>query len=231
MRIAVILATYQRPDGKTPEYLTRALDSIMAQTHQDFQIYVIGDNYTDKDELANIVRTYPVKWINLPTAVERDKYPHGDYRLYCAGGVNAGLVGVKLALKDGFEYCCHMDHDDWWDPEHLEQINKVIEDKNPVFVCTLSTCLKRVLPAYPKSNEVLEYYPEPCGMICSSACIKYSDTKIRARDCFDYGLAPYPADADLWARLAQEMRETGKKGYLITSLSCHHEEEGYSLKK
>lgn len=231
MKLAIVIPTYQRPDGKTPQYLSRALNAIMAQTFKDFQIYVIGDNYADKDELESIVNPFPVKWVNLPRAVEREKYPHGDYRLYYAGGVNAALIGIKLALKDGFEYVCHHDHDDWWDPDHLQQINQVIEEKKPLFICTLSTCFKSILPSYPETGEVLEYFPEPCAMVCASSCVKYSDTKLRPRDCFDYGLAPYPADADLWERLAREMRETGKKGYVVTSVSCHHDQEGYSLEK
>jgi len=29
--------------------------------------------------------------------------------------------------------------------------------------------------------------------------------------------------------MAVEMKVTGKKGYLVTSITCHHDEEGYTM--
>ena len=230
MKIAIIIPTYQRPDGKTPFYLDRALKSVENQTHKDYRIYVIGDKYENKEELQSIVQPYHVFWGNLSKAIEREKYPFGDYRLYCTGGASAAQIGINLALKAGYQYICCLDHDDWWDVDHLEQINKIIEAKNPFFICTLSTCLGRTLPDFAETHEIKEFLPVPCGMINSSACIKYSDTKLRARDCCEKTGTAYPADADLWRRLSAEMKAAWKQGYVYTGLTCHHEEEGYSLK-
>ena len=47
MKFAVTIATYQRKDGKTPQLLKRALDSVFNQTHQDFRVFIVGDNYED----------------------------------------------------------------------------------------------------------------------------------------------------------------------------------------
>jgi glycosyltransferase involved in cell wall biosynthesis len=95
MMIAIVIATYKRKDGKTPFYLTRALNSIMVQTYKEWDVYLIGDNYEDEDELYNIAKDFEnVDVINLAEAKERNKYPFGDYRLFCAGGVNAALYGV-----------------------------------------------------------------------------------------------------------------------------------------
>ena len=59
MKFAVTIATYQRKDGKTPELLKRALDSVFNQTHQDFRIFIVGDNYEDTNEFNQIVSQYP----------------------------------------------------------------------------------------------------------------------------------------------------------------------------
>lgn len=126
--LAIVLATYFRPDGSTPRYLERALRSIENQTYKNYHIYVIGDNYSDKEGLKKICAKFnQLTVVNIPFAQERDKYPFGDYRLFCAGGVTACNYGISLALKDGFEYICHLDHDDYWEPSHLKNINSVLK--------------------------------------------------------------------------------------------------------
>jgi glycosyltransferase involved in cell wall biosynthesis len=226
--IAIVTATYQRPDGSTPFYLSRALESIYNQTCQDFQLYLIGDAYKDNRELMSIISNYPfIKCVNLERSAEREKYPFGDHRLWCCGGLSAVLKGISWALSDGAEHVCHLDHDDWWEKDHLEKIAGVIKEKNPLFVCTLSTYKGGVMPRREITNETIEWIPVPGGLIASSACVKYSATKLRGRDCFAETGEAYPGDADLWLRLASEMKTTGRKGYVITSLTCHHDQEGY----
>jgi predicted O-methyltransferase YrrM len=230
-KIGVVIATYQRPDGKTPAYLRRALASIHFQTFKNFQVYVIGDHYDNDMELKTIITPYPnVTCINLPHSVEREKYKFGDMKLWCSGGLTAFITGIDHALKDGIEYICHLDHDDSWEINHLELINRVIEEKNPFFVCTASSYNTVHLPYKPLNNEIEEFYPVPGGMIASSSCVKYSDTKLRYRDVFEATGTPNPGDADLWIRLTEEMKQTGRKGYFIKTLTCHHDEEGYALR-
>ncbi len=84
MKLAITLHTYQRPDGKTPEYLNRAITSIFSQTYQDFKLFVIGDRYDDRYELFNIINKYPSDKLyceNLPYAKERDKYINNKHAL------------------------------------------------------------------------------------------------------------------------------------------------------
>lgn len=229
MKIGIIIPTYFRPDGKTKEFLTTSLNSIQAQTHTDHKVYVIGDDYSDLDEFKEVTNLFPsVKFFNLTFSVERSKYPLGDYRLYCAGGLGAVLTGIKMALADGIKYICHMDHDDWWEPDHLEVINDVIEKHDTVFICTLSTYKDSWFPMMNPTNEVLEFYPIPMGLVHSSTCVKHSDTKLLPRDVLSETGVATPGDADLWERLAKEMYETGRKGYIITKITCHHDTEGYS---
>jgi len=231
MKIGIAIATYCRPDGKSRNYLINALRSIDLQSHSDYQVYVVGDAYFDTVEFNEIAGMFPkVKFTNLPISIEREKYPFGDYRLFCAGGRTPSINAVEQALADGIQYVCHLDHDDSWEPNHLAAINQVIEEKRPMFICTLSTYFGGHLPNIPVANTVQEFYPVPEGIVASSTCIKYADTQLRVRDCFEEEGKAYPGDADLWRRLTEEMKVTNKKGYIITAITCHHDEEGYSFK-
>lgn len=229
-KIAVIIATYQRADGKTPFYLRRALGAIHNQTFKNFQVYVMGDKYENDAELKTIIAPYPnVTCINMPRAIEREKYKFGDMKLWCTGGMTAFLTGVSKALGDGTEYICHLDHDDFWENNHLELISKTIDEKQPFFVCTASTYGNIHLPYKPLDNGMEEFYPAPGGMIASSTCVKYTETSLRYRDVFEATGKVNPGDADLWERMTNEMRGNGKKGYFIRTLTCHHDEEGYTM--
>ena len=230
-KLAVVIATYMRPDGKTPGYLNRALAKITEQRFKDYQVYVMGDAYTNEDELFSIIENYPrVFCINLKESVERKKYPIGDFRLWCCGGLTAFITGVEKALKDGIQYVCHLDHDDWWENNHLELIANIIEEKNPFFICGASTYGGLHLPHQELDGSAVPFYPVPGGMIASSSCVKYSETKLRYRDVNEATGKPNPGDADMWFRLAEEMKLNGKEGYFIRSLTCHHDEEGYAIR-
>lgn len=229
MRIGVVISTYRRPDGKSAAYLERTLTSIDKQTHRDYEVYLIGDAYSDDAELKAIVsRHIGIKCINLERSVERDRYGVGNQKIWCAGGVTAVNIGIKMALEDGYEYICHQAHDDLWEPNHLSCINKIVEEKHPIFCCTLSTYFgKHIMPGpFSQSNEILSYYPIDGGMIASSACVKYSDTKIRVMDRLHEEGIMSPCDAYLWQQLREEMKLTGKEGWVMTTVTCHHDEEG-----
>lgn len=230
-KLAVVIATYQRPDGKTPGYLDRALQKISEQTFKDYQVFVMGDAYANPKELFSITNKYhQACCFNLPVSVERNKYPIGDFRLWCCGGLTAFITGVEKALGFGMQYVCHLDHDDWWNDNHLELINQVIEKENPFFICTASTYGNLHLPHQPLDQVSVPFYPVPGGMIASSSCVKYSETKLRYRDVFAATGKANPGDADMWFRLDAEMKIERKNGFFIRTLTCHHDEEGYAIR-
>lgn len=228
MKIAIVCTTYYRPDNKSLFYLERALQSIQNQTYKDYQVYLIGDDYANKGQFQKIANKYRVKSLNLTESIERGKYQFGTYPLFCSGGLTPALKGIEMALADGHEYICHLDHDDWWEPSHLEYINHVIESHHPLFICTLSTYYGGLLPSYEPSKEVMQYVTYPGCCVLSSSCIRYSETKLRVRDVFAETGKAYPADADFWSRIADEVKMKG--GYIVTAITCHHDEEAYSLR-
>ena len=58
-KLGIVIPTYQRPDGKTPELLTRTLNAINNQTYTNWKVYLIGDNYKDKKEFETLSKIIP----------------------------------------------------------------------------------------------------------------------------------------------------------------------------
>jgi glycosyltransferase involved in cell wall biosynthesis len=231
-KLGIVIATYQRSDGKTPFFLEKALDSVFSQTYQNFKIYLIGDKYEDNDEFIKIISKYPqdkIYYENLSYAKERDSYIN-KLLIWSYGGVNAINTGIDKALLDGYEYICHLDHDDWWTPTHLEEINKCIELTSCDWMCTKSTYMSTVdtLPRVNSDELHLPFHPMVNQLIHSSVCMNFKKIPLKYKDVYQetkkLGL---PADADLWERTREYIIKHNLKSYFINKLTCRHDEEGF----
>lgn len=236
MKLGIVIATYQRTDGSTPSLLKRAIDSVKNQTHQDYILIIIGDKYDNNIEFKNICEETnlgdKIVYENLPYAKEREKYALGSKELWSSGGVNARNYGIDLGLKLGLDYICHLDHDDYWHPQHLELINHTIETTQDASVInTCSTYFDSYLPPIELTNEIIPTEIKPGGLIHSSVCINHKTIPLKYRDVFEETGKEYAADADLWARIGRFVKENELKTYLITSLTCFHPTEGEIQKK
>jgi glycosyltransferase involved in cell wall biosynthesis len=235
MKLAISISTYMRQDGKTAFYLERAISSVFNQKHQEFKLFLIGDHYENNDELINIVSKFPSNKIflkNLPVANEREKYTNKKL-VWLYGGVNAVNQSISFALNEGFEYICHLDHDDYWESNHLSEINECILTTGSSWMCTKSThgISNSILPNFQCSSKLLEAYPFSSKLIHSSVCMNFKKIPLRYRDVFaEEGKPGLPADADLWERTRVYLKSNNLKSYYINSLTCRHDEEGYSKK-
>jgi glycosyltransferase involved in cell wall biosynthesis len=235
VKLGIVIATYQRKDGTTPFFLQKALDSIFSQTYQNFKIFLIGDKYEDNEEFVNIISKYPqdkIYYKNLPYAKERDSYTD-KLTLWSYGGVNAMNFGIEKALEEGYEFICHLDHDDWWLPNHLEEIKQAIELTNSDWVCTKSTYMSLVntLPRVISDELYIPFHPKSSQLIHSSVCMNFKKIPLKYRDIYEetkkLGL---PSDADLWERTRMYIIEHNLKSYYINKLTCRHDEEGFERK-
>lgn len=232
MKIGIGISTYRRSDGTTPTYLSRALQSIKEQTHQDFVVFLMGDNYEDHEEFNSFGKLLPEDKLhleNLPVAVERSKYPMGSHELWCSGGVNAFNRAINLCRERNIDYMCHLDHDDYWAPNHLEKINEVItQSPNAACVYTCSIYMNRpYLPRVNLDNKVYEHFPVPAQAIHSSICINHKLVNLKYRDVYAETGSALPADMDLYSRLKPYCEERALKSYLITAITCYHVNERY----
>jgi len=228
MKIAITIATYQRPDGRSYDYLTRALNSIKNQSHQDFKVFLIGDKYEDNDEFESIAKTIldqdKIYFENLPVAIERSIYTGKN--LWCCGGVNAMNTGILRALENKFSWVAHLDHDDYWEADHLLNINNTIVDfPEANFIYTASTYASNsILPRHSNlDSAVYKRLPEPRNVIHSSICFNCNQIKLRYRDCKKEEGRCEPADADLWKRISSDKNT---RSYFIDKLTCFQPQEG-----
>jgi len=94
--VSVIIPTYNRG-----HYLCNAVDSVLAQTYQDFEIIVVDDGSSDKT--AAIIKNY---------------HPKVRYVYKDNGGLSSARnVGIREA--EG-KYMAFLDDDDSWLPDNLE---------------------------------------------------------------------------------------------------------------
>lgn len=235
MKLSICMSTYKRNDGQTPALLKRALDSVFSQTHYNFKIFLIGDRYEDKNEINEVLKNYPKEKLyfnNLEIAMERDNFQN-KYALWSYGGVNACNIGIETSLSEGYDYICHLDHDDWWYPEHLENINKCIEETMSDWICTKSTYSgpQRILPVSQSNKLYIPFTPRWGTVIHSSVCMNFKKIPLRYRDIFTLtNKIGLPADADLWERTNIFAKNNNLKCTLINKLTCRHDEEGYEQK-
>lgn len=110
-RFSIILPLY----NKAP-YVRKALESIVSQSYRDWELIVINDGSTDNslEVVKNVV----------------DELKIEDRKLKILSQEN---VGVAAARNRGVneskgEYVCFLDADDWWEPEFLKEMDKLIID-------------------------------------------------------------------------------------------------------
>jgi glycosyltransferase involved in cell wall biosynthesis len=97
-------------------YLKQALESVKNQTYKNIQHLVVVDG--DHPKAYDMLQDYPdVDVIKLPYATGTDRY--NGHRIY----------GATIYLCKG-EFVCFLDEDNWFDPDHVESLMKVIESGN-----------------------------------------------------------------------------------------------------
>lgn len=255
MKFAVITATYQRANGSTPEVLTRAINSLKNQTHQDFKLFLIGDGYDDNKEFKSFSKLLSKKQIyleNLPFSPERTKYKNPSQELWACGGTSAINRGIDVALEQGFTHITLLDHDDIWYPSHLEWLNKALQVTNSPFIITKGKYTDshnhtHIIPElhryddleinpnlYHELSEGIKAYPFiplQCRFMKLSVCMDMSRIPLRFRDSLEETGVIAAGDADMWNRIGELVRG-GKldRGIMVEVETCSNFEEGYSQK-
>jgi glycosyltransferase involved in cell wall biosynthesis len=134
--VTVIIATYNK--AATLRY---AIDSVLWQTFQDFELWVIGDGCTD--DSAEAVTSYGdprVNWFNLPQNTGYQSEPH-----------NEGLRRAKG------RYIAYLNHDDLWLPNHLQVLVDCIEQTDADFTYSI---LEWILRYGDRRRADIPHYPD-----------------------------------------------------------------------
>lgn len=114
--VSVITPTYN-----CAEFISRTIESVLAQTYQNWEMIIVDDR--SKDNTKEIV----------------DKYMKGDARIkYHLLEVNSGAAVARttaMQLAKG-SYMAFLDSDDIWMPDKLERQIKWMTDNGYAFSCT-----------------------------------------------------------------------------------------------
>lgn len=108
MKISCLIAAY-----KAGNYINKALESIRAQEHSDWEVVVVEDG--SRDQTEDLVKSFGSQ---VPQRVRYDNL-----------GVNRGVATARnrlLELAEG-ESVAFIDADDWWTPQHLTRADRTFE--------------------------------------------------------------------------------------------------------
>jgi hypothetical protein len=185
--VSVVIPTYNRA-----HLLPRALDSALAQTHQDLEIVVVDDGSTDAT--AGIVQGYADPRVRL-------------IRLAGRSGVSrARNAGIEVARG---EWVAFLDSDDEWRPAKLEmQLARVAGEGRAADVVYCVRLIEDHVTgrAWPHRGPLHEGLVFEAllggGWTPPSSLVMVRRTALAAVGGFDEALPSFE-DYDLWLRLAQ----------------------------
>lgn len=148
--VSVIVATYNRSN-----VLRFAVESVLWQTLEDWELWVVGDACTDDTE--EVMRGFGdprVNFVNLETNVGEQSGPN-----------NQGFRRARGRL------IAYLGHDDLWLPDHLEAAVAGLEDTRVDFVYTLGDEIagdgsRRLIGSTPNGRwEPWVHVPTSCWLL------------------------------------------------------------------
>jgi glycosyltransferase involved in cell wall biosynthesis len=188
-KVSVIIPSY-----KTAHFISACLDSVFAQTYQDFEAIVVNDGSPDTPELEKVLALY----------IER--YPDRLVYLKQENKRAAGARNNAIRNARG-EYVAMLDSDDTWMPDHLANQMKLFAD-DPSLGLTYSNGLVG-MPG--KEREFMKRCPSHGEATFSSLLVERCQipisTVVALRDAiikagmFDETLLRCD-DYDMWVRTA-----------------------------
>lgn len=181
------------PNYNTAKYIADAIESVLSQAYQNFELIVVDDGSTDNTK--EVVQ----KYINQPTF----KYIFQENK-----GLSAARnTGIKASQG---EFIAFLDADDIWLPEKLEhQIKLMDSDKVGIVSCSGYTTNEKgeILDTFIKKNYSNRY------LLLRDLSMKNvvsggGSTALVRKTCFDViGLfdenLKSSEDWDMWLRIAQ----------------------------
>lgn len=117
--ISIIIPVYN-----VEEYLPKCLNSILAQTHSNWEAVLINDGSTDN------------------SGIICNEYAQKDNRIKVIHQTNGGVSEARQAGLDNAtgDYVIHCDPDDWIEPTMLEELyRKAVEENADMVICDIIT--------------------------------------------------------------------------------------------
>jgi len=190
MKVSVVIPTHNRS-----EQLIKTVESVLNQTHKEFEIIIVSDGSTDNTDQV------------IAELEQRDNRIKGIVYHPSGGANKARNKGIEAAK---YEWVAFLDDDDQWYPDKLEAQLKVVQaDESIGLVYT------GVNVVYINENESYKSLGQHSGdlsrEILKSNVIGTTSTVMAKKELleevgmFDVDL-PAIQDYDLWIRLCQITR-------------------------
>lgn len=145
-RFGIIVATYKRKDGTTPQRLTEAIESIKNQKYQNFKIYLMGDYYEDPSEIKHIQESFdPNKFLFENVSVPGERFRFYGKDLWHSGSNFVANIAINKAIRDGMTHMSRLDHDDVWLPNHLSNVAKALTKYPKAKFVSTTAMIKRFI--------------------------------------------------------------------------------------
>ena len=183
------------PAYNASRYIAQALDSVQAQTFSDYEVIVVNDGSTDRDELEQVLRSHPLPIIYLS---QENK------------GVSAAR-NAAIRIAKG-EFYAQLDADDQWTPDYLEvQLGILAKNPDVALVYPNATIIadesddeREFMQVSPSEGEVNfeSLVRQRCTVM---TCVTARMSVIREAGMFDESLRSCE-DFDLWLRIARSGR-------------------------
>jgi glycosyltransferase involved in cell wall biosynthesis len=188
-KVSVIIPSY-----KTAHFISACLDSVFAQTYQDFEAIVVNDGSPDTPELEKVLAPYLERYSGRLVYIKQENKR-------AAGARNNAIRNARG------EYVAMLDSDDTWMPNHLANQMKLFAD-DPSLGLTYSNGLVG-MPG--KEREFMKRCPSQGEATFSSLLVERCQipisTVVARRDAimkagmFDETLLRCD-DYDMWVRTA-----------------------------
>lgn len=168
--------------------ITNTVQSVLDQTYQNFEIVIINDGSTDSSIKA-------VEAIN-------------DNRIRLIHQKNQGVSAARnRGIKEAkFEWIAFLDGDDLWEPNHLEEITKMMNlySEEKVFVTSFVYSDNRPMFKHPRATPIFKienYFKE-----AMKENLMWTSIVVVNKECIDKvggfnEKLNRGEDLDLWARL------------------------------
>ena len=183
MLVSVIMPVY---NGE--KYIAEAIDSILSQTFQDFELLIINDCSTD--ETISVIETYSDRRIRVI---------HNDSNLGLARVRNKGIENAKG------KYIAWLDSDDISFDTRLEKQVNLLENNSRIGMC--GTWVKTIGSAehiwkYPTESETIKSTMLFYNCFATSSVILRKEILVQYLYLFDLDYPP-AEDYDLWEKISR----------------------------
>ena len=183
--VSVVLPVYDRAD-----IVSRAILSVLTQTHRRIQLVVVDDG--SSDDLANVVAGFRDPRLTF-VALEENR-GHAAAR-------NRGLQAARG------EYVAYLDSDDWWDADLIRILLSVLLEQDAAFAYSAQRVLRPFRPNQAGRQEMIRFSPYNRSLLENNNYISMISVLHRREAAlevggFDESFRRY-SDWDFFLRLAE----------------------------